>query len=88
MWETYLGKLLMTFLISMVPVVELRGAIPIATAHGLDMWSAIAAAIVGNLVPVPFIIIFIRRIFAFMRRQSSWLDGIVSRLERRAEKKA
>ena len=88
MWETYLGKLFMTFLISMVPVVELRGAIPIATAHGLDMWSAIAAAIVGNLVPVPFIIIFIRRIFAFMRRQSSWLDGIVSRLERRAEKKA
>ena len=37
-WNTLAGKLLMTLLISMVPVIELRGAIPIATAHGLDLW--------------------------------------------------
>ena len=59
LWETFLGKLLMTFLVSMVPIIELRGAIPIATAHGLDWRIAIPIAIIGNLIPVPFIIIFI-----------------------------
>ena len=78
----------MTLLISMVPVIELRGAIPIATAHGLDIWAAIAVSIVGNLIPVPFIIVFIRRIFAWLRVRSDWLDSLVTRLEARAERKA
>ena len=52
----------MTFLISMVPVLELRGAIPIGVAHGLDYRIAIAVSILGNLVPVPFIVLFIRKI--------------------------
>ena len=74
----------MTFLISMVPVVELRGAIPIAVAHGLPFWWAIAVSIVGNLVPVPFIIIFIKKIFAWLRTKSRWLNDLVTRLENRA----
>ena len=78
----------MTLLISMVPVIELRGAIPIATAHGVDIWAAIAVSIVGNLIPVPFIIVFIRRIFAWLRVKSGWLDSLVTRLEARAERKA
>ena len=52
----------MTFLISMVPVIELRGAIPIGVGAGLNLWLAIGVSIVGNLVPVPFIIIFIKKI--------------------------
>ena len=74
----------MTFLISMVPVVELRGAIPIGVAHGLPFWWAIPVAIVGNLVPVPFIIIFIKKIFAWLRTKSRWLENLVTRLENRA----
>ncbi len=74
----------MTFLISMVPVVELRGAIPIAVAHDLPFWWAIGVSIVGNLVPVPFIIIFIKKIFAWLRTKSRWLDDLVTRLENRA----
>lgn len=77
----------MTFLISMVPVVELRGAIPIGVAHGLNFWAAIAVSIVGNLVPVPFIVIFIRKIFAWLRTKSAWLNDLVTRLENRALKK-
>ena len=57
----------MSFLISMVPVLELRGAIPIGVAHGLDYRIAIAVSILGNLVPVPFIVLFIRKIFAWLR---------------------
>lgn len=78
----------MTVLISMVPIIELRGAIPIATAHDLNIWAAILAAVVGNLIPVPFIIVFIRRIFAWLRVKSRWLDSLVARLEGRAERKA
>lgn len=86
LWNTYLGKLFMTFLISMVPVLELRGAIPIATANGLGYWVAFVVAVLGNMLPVPFIIIFIRKIFAWMRKHLPWLDGFVSRLEARADK--
>ncbi len=83
---TFIGKVIMTFLISMVPVLELRGAIPIATAHELNLWVAIVVAIFGNLVPVPFIIIFIRKVFEWMRKHLPKLDGFVTKLEQRAEK--
>ena len=62
----YIGRVLLTFLVSMVPVVELRGGIPFGTALGLDPVSAAVAAILGNLVPVPFIILFIRHIFDWL----------------------
>lgn len=78
----------MTFLISMVPVIELRGAIPIGVAAGLDPWLAIGVSIIGNLVPVPFIIIFIKKIFAWMRTNIKKLDGLVTRLEERAKNKS
>lgn len=78
----------MTFLISMVPVIELRGAIPIGVGAGLDLPLAIAVSIIGNLVPVPFIIIFIKKIFAWMRTNIKKLDGLVTRLEKRAESKS
>ncbi len=88
MFTTTVGKMILTFLISMVPVIELRGAIPIGVAAGLDFWVAIPIAIIGNLLPVPFIIIFIRKIFEWMRKISPKLDGLVTRLEKRAESKA
>ena len=69
-WNSLFGKIILTFLISMVPVLELRGAIPIGVAHGLDYRIAIAVSILGNLVPVPFIVLFIRKIFAWLRTKS------------------
>ncbi len=88
LWNNIFGKIIMTFLISMVPVIELRGAIPVAVANGLNYWVAVAVAIIGNLVPVPFIILFIRKIFELMRKWSSKLDSIVTKLENRAKKKS
>ncbi len=86
LFRTLAGKVLTTFLISMVPIIELRGAIPWATGIGLSPWIAIPVAIVGNLIPVPFIIIFIKRIFAWMRKISPKLNGIVDKMEAKAEK--
>ena len=78
--------MLLTFLVAMVPVVELRGAIPFGVVRGLNLWTAIIASVLGNLVPVPFIILFIRRIFAWMRAHMPKLDGLVTRMEKKAEK--
>lgn len=72
----------------MVPVFELRGAIPVGYNSGLNIWVAVAVSIIGNLIPVPFIIIFIRRIFSLLRRINRRFDGLVTRLERRAENKS
>ncbi|MBR5230267.1 MAG: small multi-drug export protein [Firmicutes bacterium] len=71
----------------MVPVLELRGAIPLAVAAGLDIPLALVAAILGNLLPVPFIIIFIRKIFKWMQSRSRWLAAIVHKMEAKAEAK-
>ena len=83
-----LGHFIMTFFIAMLPVLELRGAIPIGTAAGLDPRLALAAAFLGNLVPVPFIVIFIRKIFVWLRSKSEFLDRVVARMEAKAEKNA
>lgn len=86
--NTFFGKILTTFLVSMVPVIELRGAIPIGVARGLPFWEAVLVSIIGNLVPVPFIIIFIKKIFAFMREKMPKLNGLVTRLENKANSKS
>ncbi len=87
LWNNFWGKILMTLVVSMVPIIELRGAIPIAVGNGLDWRIAIPLAIIGNLIPVPFIIVFIKRIFAFLRKKSGWLNRFVTKIENRAEKK-
>ncbi len=51
-------KLIYIFAISMVPVIELRAAIPIGAGMGLEMWQCFLAAILGNLLPVPFLVLF------------------------------
>jgi uncharacterized membrane protein len=84
--ESILGKWLMTAAIAMVPVVELRGAIPAGVAAGLSPWQAYAAAVAGNLVPVPFIMLLVRRAFDVLRR-SRRLGPTIEALERRAHLK-
>ena len=76
-----------TFLISMVPIIELRGAIPYAAYHELPFGWAFALTVIGNLLPVPFILWFIPALFRFMRRHHV-LVGLVDWLERKAEKGA
>ncbi|BDF71603.1 multidrug SMR transporter [Oscillospiraceae bacterium] len=84
---TGVGELVFTVLVSMVPVIELRGGIPFGVALGLNPWVAFVACIIGNIIPVPFIIVYIRRIFGWMRRRLPKLDGMVDRLEKKAHLK-
>lgn len=55
-------KYLIVFLVSMVPIVELRGAVPIGTGMGLPWRTTLIVSIIGNMVPVPFIYFFARKI--------------------------
>lgn len=55
-------KYLIVFLISMVPLIELRGAVPYAVAMGLPTLPSYLIAVVGNMIPVPFIFLFARKI--------------------------
>ncbi len=81
------GASLITFVVSMVPVIELRGAIPLGVSLGMTHLGAMAVSIAGNMVPVPFIVLFIRKIFAWLKSKSPRWRVIVERLEARAEGK-
>lgn len=86
--ETEAGKTLLTMLISMLPVVELRGGLPAGVAMGLPIPTAYIAALVGNMLPVPFIILFIRPLFQWLRVHVPKLGGFASQLEQRAQEKS
>ena len=53
---------IITFLISMIPLVELRGAVPYAISSGIPLWQALLIGVVGNMLPVPIIFFFARHI--------------------------
>ena len=77
---------LITLLWAMVPVVELRGAIPIGVGMGLSYAEAFILAFIGNLLPIPFLIMFTRRVFEWMKTKSKWLRSIVKKLEDKADR--
>lgn len=85
--DTMAGEFTLTVLVSMLPVVELRGGIPFGVTAGLPVWAAFIAAVIGNLIPVPFIIVYIRRIFQWMREKFPKLNRLVDALERKAHLK-
>ena len=80
-------KLLYIFGISMLPVVELRGAIPVGVGLGVPFALVFLAALAGNLAPVPLLILFTRRVFDWLRRKSALLGRLVARLEKKAASK-
>lgn len=82
------GEFVLTLLVSMIPVVELRGGIPFGVAAGLPVWAAYLAAVIGNLLPVPFIVVYIRRVFQFMRQHMPRLNSVVDKMEQKAHLKS
>lgn len=83
-----MNPLLKTFLISMVPVIELRGAIPIALAGGANLIPAVAVAMLGNLLPIPFILLFIRKILEWMNGCGGFLQKVARWVEKQAAKRS
>ena len=81
------GEFVLTVLVSMLPVVELRGGIPFGVGAGLPIHLAVIASVIGNMLPVPFLVLFTRRVFEWLRRLAPKLDGFITKLEKRAESK-
>ena len=69
-------------------MIELRASIPMGCGMGLPAWQVFIAAVVGNMLPVPFIVLFIRRIFEFLRKHWKKLNGLIDRIEAKALKKS
>ena len=81
---TYTGRSAAVFLLSLFPIIGVSITVPLGAYLGLPaVWTA-ALSISGNILPVPFIILFIRRIFGWMRKKSAWLGRVADKFENRA----
>ncbi|MDR2647097.1 MAG: small multi-drug export protein [Oscillospiraceae bacterium] len=78
--------LIVAFFMSMLPILELRGGIVFAAAREIPLPLAVAVCYLGNILPIPFILLFLRRVFVFLER-FKYTKRLVSALERRARKK-
>lgn len=77
---------LIVFIISLFPILELRGGLIAASLLHMDMWKAIPICIVGNILPIPFILLFIEKIFELLKNTK--LVKMINKLEEKAEKGA
>ncbi len=83
--QSLLNPFFYTMLMGATPIVELRGAIPLGLGLGLDPVTCYIAAVVGNCIPIPFIILFIEHIFAWMRKTNAKFAAIVEKMEKKAD---
>lgn len=76
---------LVVFVISLFPVLELRGGLIAASIMGIEWWRAFIFCFIGNMLPIPFILLFIRKIFKLMRKWGPF-NKVVDWLEKKADK--
>ena len=77
------GKIIGIFFISLLPVIELRGSIPIGYYQGLPWYTNMITSIIGNILPVPFILLFVVKVFEFMKKRNIMVH-IIEKIEKRA----
>ncbi|MBO5422132.1 MAG: small multi-drug export protein [Clostridia bacterium] len=85
LFGTTIPKELTVFVISVLPILELRGGLIAARLLEMNVWSAFFFCFVGNMLPMPFILLFIRKIFDWMRKWKH-TARIVAKMEAKAEK--
>ena len=89
-----LGKELCIFICSMIPIIELRGAIPLGALYGMNVFETYFISVLGNLLPVPFILLFIRAILDFMKKRKRlkkvalWVEAKANKNKTKIEKYA
>ncbi len=77
----YVSKEAVVFIISMIPILELRGGLLAASLLDIDITLAIPLCIIGNIIPIPFILLFIKKLFvllkkvSFLKRPVEWLEN-------------
>lgn len=79
---------LVIFVISLTPVLELRGGLIAASILGVDWLVAFPICVLGNILPIPFILVFLKSIFRFLKKHTKYCAKAVVWLEERADKKS
>ena len=81
------GREWCVFFCSMIPIIELRGAIPLGAGLGLEWWQSYLISVAGNFLPVPFILLFINTILRWMANSKvKFLNRVANWLFAKAEK--
>lgn len=85
------GEELCVFFCSMIPIIELRGAIPLGAALGLPWWQSYLLSVIGNMLPVPFILLLIKAVITWMSGSkvkffNKIADFLLKRVEKRRDK--
>lgn len=70
-----------------LPIVELRGSVPWGVANDLPLLPVLCVSIIGNMLPVPIIILFLRKVLTWMKNKSTWLRTIAEKIESRGRLK-
>lgn len=83
----YVSKEIVVFIISMIPILELRGGLIVSKLLQVPITTAIPICIVGNIIPIPFILLFIKQIFKLLKKIKLF-RGIIEKLENRAMRKS
>lgn len=89
---TTIGKQILVFIISLMPILELRGGLLAASLLGLDPLPSYIISVLGNIIPVPFILWFMQSILKWMKKRSHlkkialWLDNKVEKNRNKIEK--
>ncbi len=79
----HISREMLVFIISLFPILELRGGILAASLLDVTMWKGIVISAIGNFIPIPFILIFIKKIFALLKK-TRLLKPVVEKLEKKA----
>lgn len=87
LFQGSIPKELIIFIISMFPVLELRGGMIAAKLLDVELLKAFVICYLGNILPIPFILLFIRRIFQFLKRFNK-IGGLIEKLEVRSMRKS
>ena len=77
------GKIIGITFISMIPIIELRGSIPVGFVMGLPWFASLVCSIIGNMLPVPVILLFVVKVFEFMKKHNI-LTKFVNKMEQKA----
>lgn len=87
LFQNAIPKELIIFIISMFPILELRGGMIAAKLLDVELLKAFVICYLGNILPIPFVLLFIRKIFKFLKRYPK-IGKFVVKLEERSMKKS
>lgn len=88
-FKSWLSPEIIIFIVSLLPILELRGGLIAAALLGVDWSIAFPICVIGNVLPIPIILLFIRKIFDFIKKTNFlWLGKVVTKIDEKAQNKS